>query len=75
MLTETAVRNVAMVAVPHSSPATDSRLVGTEVTAQLVLVFINSRLDYCNSVHAGLQQTTLEPLPFVSFLTSTNEIT
>jgi len=36
--------------------------VGAEVTTQLVLAFITSRLDYCNSVLAGIPQTTLEPL-------------
>jgi hypothetical protein len=38
------------------------RRVGAEVTTQLVLAFITSRLDYCNSVLAGVPQTTLEPL-------------
>lgn len=38
------------------------RRVGTEVTTQLVLAFIIPRLDYCNSVLAGLPQVTLEPL-------------
>jgi len=35
---------------------------GADVTTQLVLAFITSRLDYCNSVLAGVSQTTLEPL-------------
>jgi hypothetical protein len=38
------------------------RRVGAEVTTQLVLAFITSRLDYCNSILAGVPQTTLEPL-------------
>jgi len=38
------------------------RCVGAEETTQLVLAFITSRLDYCNSVLAGVPQTTLEPL-------------
>ena len=38
------------------------RRVGAEVTTQLVLAFITSRLDYCNSVLAGIPLSTLEPL-------------
>jgi len=38
------------------------RRAGKEVTTQLVIAFIASRLDYCNSVLAGLPQATLEPL-------------
>jgi len=41
------------------------RLVGLEVTAQLVSAFILSWLDYCNSVLAGLPRCTTEPLQHV----------
>ena len=38
------------------------RRVGKDVTIRLVLALITPRLDYCNSVFAGLPQSTLEPL-------------
>ena len=39
--------------------------VGQEVTQQLVLALIMSRLDYCNSVLAALPTSTLQPLQLV----------
>jgi len=41
------------------------RHVSADVTTHLVLAFITFKLDYCNSVLAGVQQTTLEPLQWV----------
>jgi len=38
------------------------RVVGEDVTSQLISVFVLSRLDYCNSLLAGLPRTSVEPL-------------
>ena len=38
------------------------RRVSQEVTQQLVLALMMSRLDYCNSMLAGLPTSTLQPL-------------
>jgi hypothetical protein len=38
------------------------KLLGRDVTIQLVCALVLSRLDYCNSVFAGLPATTLAPL-------------
>jgi len=37
------------------------RRVGAEVTTQLVLALVMSRLDYCNAALAGIPQSTPEP--------------
>ena len=38
------------------------KLLGRDVTIQLVCALVLSRLDYCNSVYAGLPAATLAPL-------------
>jgi len=38
------------------------RVVGEDVTSQLISAFVLSRLDYCNSLLAGLPRTSVEPL-------------
>ena len=38
------------------------RILGAEVTSGLVSAFVTTRLDYCNSVLAGLPQSTFDPL-------------
>jgi len=38
------------------------RRAGQELTTQLVLALVSSRLDYCNSVLSALPQSTVEPL-------------
>ena len=37
-------------------------ILGAEVTSGLVSAFVTTRLDYCNSVLAGLLQSTIDPL-------------
>jgi len=38
------------------------RRAGCEVTTRFVLALVMSTLDYCNSILAGLPQTTIAPL-------------
>ena len=40
----------------------DRRILGREVTLGLVSAFVTTRLDYCNSVLAGLPQASIDPL-------------
>jgi hypothetical protein len=37
-------------------------ILGTQTTASLVTAFVISRLDYCNSILAGLPQSSTAPL-------------
>jgi len=39
--------------------------VGKEVTSQLISTFVQSRPNYCNSLLACVQRTTVEPLHHV----------
>ena len=48
--------------MPLCADAHGRKQIGQEVTQQLVLALIMSRLDYCNSVLAGLPTSTLQPL-------------
>ena len=41
------------------------RHIGRDLTVHLIIAFIMTRFDYCNSVLAGLSQTTLAPLQHV----------
>ena len=38
------------------------RILGPEITTSLITAFVTSRLDYCNSVLAGLPKSTIAPL-------------
>jgi len=46
------------------------RHIGQEVTEQLVCAFVLSRLDYCNTVLAGLPASTLAPFATLGTLNS-----
>ena len=38
------------------------RILGPEIATSLITAFVTSRLDYCNSVLAGLPKSTIAPL-------------
>ena len=38
------------------------RILGPEITTSLITAFVTSRLDYCNSMLAGLPKSTIAPL-------------
>ena len=40
----------------------DRRILGPEIVARLVSAYVISRLDYCNSVQAGLPNALIMPL-------------
>jgi len=44
------------------------RIVGEHVTSHLISAFVLSRLDYCNSLLAGLPRTSVEPFSDYSTL-------